>query len=91
MTYNGISEGSVAPYTTFGNFLVNGNQTFNTTCRNDEWDQLPTISILTISTTSGRLCIYVHTLYVPCAFMFCNMHVRIYIYMMVFSWVVQCV
>ena len=60
MTYNGISEGSVATYTTFGNYLVNGNQRFNTTCRNDEWDPLPTISILTISTTSGRLCIYIH-------------------------------
>ena len=77
MTYNGISEDSVAIYTTFGNFLVNGSQTFNTTCRNDEWDPLPTISV-TIGTTSGRLCIYIHTLYVPCAF-FCNMHVHIYI------------
>ena len=77
VTYNGISEGSVAIYTTFGSYLVNSSQTFNTTCRNDEWDPLPTISV-TIGTTSGRLCIYIHTLYVPCAF-FCNMHVRIYI------------
>ena len=56
MTYNGISEGSVATYTTFGSYLVNGSQTFNTTCRNDEWDRLPNISV-TIGT------------YVPCAVM----------------------
>ena len=57
MTYNGISEGSVATYTTYGKYLVNGNQTFNTTCLNDEWDPLPNATIsITIGTTSGRLC-----------------------------------
>ena len=77
MTYNGISEGSVATYTTFGNFLVNGNQRFNTTCQNDEWDQLPNICI-PIGTTSGRLCIYIHRMR-PVHLCFCNMHVHIYI------------
>ena len=45
VTFDGISEGSTATYTTHGDYFVNGGQFFNqTTCRNGSWTPLPYIT-----------------------------------------------
>ena len=54
MTYNGISEGSTAIYTTIGRYRVNGGLTFQTTCRNNRWVELPEI---TEGRASGSTCL----------------------------------
>ena len=45
VTFNGIMDGSIATYTTYGDYLVSGGQTFHTTCHNNGWKHLPTIDI----------------------------------------------
>ena len=45
VTFNGIMNGSIAIYTTHGDYLVSGGQTFHTTCHNNGWIHLPTIDI----------------------------------------------
>ena len=45
VTFNGIMNGSIATYTTYGDYLVSGGQTFHTTCHNNQWIHLPTIDI----------------------------------------------
>ena len=40
--YDGISE--VATYTTTGDYLVDGEETFQTTCQDNIWDKLPNIT-----------------------------------------------
>ena len=45
MTFNGISYGSVATYTTTGDYRVNGGNTFERTCQNDTWNYEAIISI----------------------------------------------
>ena len=45
VTFNGIMNGSIATYTTYGDYLVSGGQTFHTTCHNNGWIHLPTIDI----------------------------------------------
>ena len=37
MTFNGVSYGSVATYTTTGDYRVNGEQSFQTVCLNNTW------------------------------------------------------
>ena len=37
VTFNGISYGSVATYTTIGDYRVDGEQNFQTVCLNDTW------------------------------------------------------
>ena len=45
VTFDGIIEGSTATYTTHGDYFVSGGQSFQTTCRNDNWITLPIISV----------------------------------------------
>ena len=45
VTFNGIMNGSIATYTTYGDYFVSGGQTFHTTCLNNGWIHLPTIDI----------------------------------------------
>ena len=44
VTFDGISEGSTATYTTHGDYFVSGGQFFQTTCRNGSWILLPNIT-----------------------------------------------
>ena len=37
VTFDGVSYGSVATYTTTGAYCVNGEQSFQTNCQSDEW------------------------------------------------------
>ena len=43
MTFDGISEGFTATYTTHGDYFVSGGQFFQTMCRKNRWMHLPTI------------------------------------------------
>ena len=45
VTFNGISYGSVATYTTTGDYRVNGEQSFQRICQNGEWMSPATITI----------------------------------------------
>ena len=45
VTFDGISEGSTATYTTHGDYFVSGGQFFHTTCHNESWIPLPNITI----------------------------------------------
>ena len=45
VTFDGISEGSTATYTTHGDYFVSGGQFFQTVCQKNEWTHLPTIYI----------------------------------------------
>ena len=45
VTFDGISEGSTATYTTHGDYFVSGGQLFQTMCRKNGWIYLPTIYI----------------------------------------------
>ena len=51
VTFDGISEGSAATYTTHGDYFVSGGQFFQTMCQKNGWTHLPTIYItgLTVS------------------------------------------
>ena len=44
MTFDGVIEGSTATYTTHGDYLVDCEQSYQTTCRNDSWIPLPNIT-----------------------------------------------
>ena len=45
MTFDGISEGSTATYTTRGDYFVSGGQFFQIMCQKNGWTHLPTIYI----------------------------------------------
>ena len=45
VTFDGVSYGSVATYTTTGAYCVNGEQSFQRTCQSDEWLPAAAVSI----------------------------------------------
>ena len=45
VTFDGISEGSTATYTTRGDYFVSGGHFFQTMCQKNGWTHLPTIYI----------------------------------------------
>ena len=44
VTYDGVSTGSTATYTTSINFCLNGSREFQSDCVNNEWTPLPVIT-----------------------------------------------
>ena len=52
MTYNGVSLGSTATYKTTVDYLVNGNRTLESVCRDGSW--FPEVNI----TKAGELCLF---------------------------------
>ena len=63
VTYDGVSLGSTATYTTSMNFLLNGNpESFQSFCVN-EWTPLPYITAGEVEVNTGCPCIYTLHLY----------------------------
>ena len=52
VTFDGISEGSTATYTTHGDYFVSGGQFFQTMCRKNGWIRLPTVYITGLMSVS---------------------------------------
>ena len=78
MTFDGVSLGSTATYTTNERYLVNRSQTFMSRCGNDNW-VLPSQGIVAgnvIMTQRGQLIIVLFSQFV-CRMIYCRVTIQL--------------